>query len=175
MASAFAHALSAFAIGKVFPKVLMSKTVLFLGIISAVMPDADVIGFNYGIPYEHVLGHRGITHSFFFAFFWTLLLLVLFHKRNKLGDKKILFAYYFIATASHGILDGLTTGGEGVAYFAPFFNDRMFLPWELIKVSPLSIQRFFSDRGVEVILSEMIWVGIPSLVLIFIGMYLRKN
>jgi len=175
MASAFAHALSAYAIGKVFPKVLMRKSVLALGILSAVMPDADVIGFNYGIPYEHVLGHRGITHSIFFAVVWASLLLLIFHRRDLKKDKNVLFAYYFIATVSHGLLDGLTNGGEGVAYFAPFMNERMFLPWELIKVSPLSIKRFFSEWGLKVIMSEMIWIGIPSMILIAVGYYKNRS
>lgn len=175
MASAFAHAFSAYAIGKLFPKVLMRKSVFALGILSAVMPDADVIGFNFGIPYEHVLGHRGITHSIFFALVWAALLLLIFHRKEQLADKKILFAYYCIATVSHGLLDGLTTGGKGIAYFAPFMNERMFLPWELIKVSPLSIKRFFSEWGLQVIMSELIWVGIPSLILIGIGQYRNQK
>jgi len=174
LASAFAHALSAFAIGKVFPKVLMNKKIFVLGILSAIMPDADVIAFRFGIPYEHMFGHRGISHSLFFAAIWAFLLIVLFHAKADRRSKKTIYVYYLIATASHGILDGLTTGGRGIAYFAPFFSDRYFLPWKLIQVSPLSIERFFSEWGVKVIMSEAIWVGIPSIVLIAIGVYLNR-
>ncbi len=175
MASAFAHAFSAFAIGKVFPKALISKTVITLGILSAVMPDADVIAFRFGIPYEHMFGHRGITHSFFFAAIWALLLIGIFHAKDITKDKKVVFLYYFIATASHGILDGLTTGGRGVAFFAPLLDQRYFLPWKIIKVSPLSIERFFSEWGMQVIMSEAFWVGIPSLLLIFLGYYMNRK
>jgi inner membrane protein len=33
----------------------------------AVLPDLDVLGFHAGIPYEHPLGHRGLSHSLLFA------------------------------------------------------------------------------------------------------------
>jgi len=35
-----------------------------------------------------------------------------------------LFAYLFLATASHGVLDAMTNGGLGVAFFSPFDNRR---------------------------------------------------
>ncbi len=45
--------------------------------------------------------------------------------------------FLFVATISHGILDALTDGGLGVAFFAPFVNTRYFFPWTPIKVSPI--------------------------------------
>jgi len=27
------------------------------------IPDADVIMFAFGFPYEHLLGHRGLSHA----------------------------------------------------------------------------------------------------------------
>jgi inner membrane protein len=57
-----------------------------------------------------------------------------------------LFTYLFLATASHGVLDAMTDGGLGVAFFSPFDNRRYFLPWRPIVVSPISIARFFSGR-----------------------------
>ena len=29
----------------------------------SILPDADVLGFSLGIPYEYLLGHRGFFHS----------------------------------------------------------------------------------------------------------------
>src|SRR5438477_13211390 len=43
----------------------------------AMLPDADVIAFAFGIPYEHPFGHRGATHSFVFALFIAALAFVL--------------------------------------------------------------------------------------------------
>ena len=33
----------------------------------AILPDADVVAFAFGIPYGAMLGHRGLTHSLTFA------------------------------------------------------------------------------------------------------------
>ena len=35
--------------------------------VCAMLPDIDVVAFAFGIPYEDMFGHRGFTHSFFFA------------------------------------------------------------------------------------------------------------
>ncbi len=32
------------------------------------LPDADVLSFNFGVAYGNVFGHRGFTHSLVFAF-----------------------------------------------------------------------------------------------------------
>ena len=70
-----------------------------------------------------------------------------------------------MATVSHSILDALTTGGAGVAFFAPFDIDRYFLPWRVIKVSPISASRFFSEWGLKVLASEAKYIGLPCLIL----------
>jgi inner membrane protein len=54
----------------------------------------------------------------------------------------------------------MTTGGLGVAFFSPFSNERYFLPWRPIRVSPLSAG-FFSARGLAVLASELKWVWLP--------------
>ncbi|MFT6112793.1 MAG: inner membrane protein [Bacteroidia bacterium] len=58
----------------------------------------------------------------------------------------------------------MTTGGLGVAFFSPFENSRYFLPWSPIQVSPIGLKQFFSEWGLEVIKSEIIWIGIPLLI-----------
>jgi inner membrane protein len=85
-----------------------------------------------------------------------------------------LFAFFFGATASHGVLDALTNGGLGVAFFAPFSNTRYFFPWQPIEVSPLGIEPFLSSRGVEVMVSEFKWVWIPSGLLVLGAYALRR-
>ena len=66
MASIFAHGLVAYTTTKVIDS-KTSKLLLWLAIGSAMLPDADVIAFHFGIPYVHPLGHRGLTHSIVFA------------------------------------------------------------------------------------------------------------
>ncbi|HOY13966.1 MAG TPA: hypothetical protein PLY70_12545, partial [Saprospiraceae bacterium] len=48
----------------------------------------------------------------------------------------------------------------------PFKNERYFFPWQVIKVSPLGVEKFFSRWGLEVLLSELIWIGLPCLLFV---------
>ncbi|QCK16897.1 metal-dependent hydrolase [Mangrovivirga cuniculi] len=171
MASLFGHAFAASSLGMVFPAEIKTYKVILLGIICSVLPDIDVLAFNFGIPYENIWGHRGITHSLFFSLLTGILLVVLFYKKylaSKTGY--ILCFYFFICSASHIILDAMTTGGLGVAVFAPFDNQRYFLPFRPIKVSPIGIENFFTERGLNVIKSELIWIGIPGFIVITISL-----
>lgn len=176
MASIFAHAISAIAIGSAHPKpkVVTAKFWL-LGILCSVFPDADVLGFQFGIAYESFWGHRGFTHSFFFAFCAALLLVFVFYANTKRFSKMWwgLVSYFFLCMASHGILDAMTTGGRGIAFFSPFENSRYFLPWRGIQVSPLGVKNFFSEWGLEVLRSEWYWVWLPSLAIIFVSFLWR--
>lgn len=72
---------------------------------------------------------------------------------------------FFFCILVHDILDAMTNGGFGVAFFSPFSDQRFFLPWRPIEVSPISPRRFFTSRGLTVMASEFIWVVIPSLCL----------
>jgi inner membrane protein len=140
------------------------KRFLFFSILCAIIPDADVIGFKLGIPYSHVFGHRGFFHSLVFAFIFGLLVSSLFFKgKNKFVSKSHLlyWLYFFLLTASHGILDTLTNGGLGIALLSPFSNQRFFF-WDTpIKVSPIGIAAFLNKRSLLVIKSEMLWVWLP--------------
>lgn len=64
---------------------------------------------------------------------------------------------------SHGILDACTTGGLGVAFFWPVHLQRYFLPWQVIEVSPLSLTRFFTQKGLSILSSELFYVWLPCL------------
>lgn len=156
MASAFGHGFVGYTLSKLIDK-KQAKLLVILAIVSSIFPDADVVSFYIGIPYEAPLGHRGFTHSILFAILWGALLAFVFGKERKW----IFFWVIFLATISHGVLDALTTGGEGVGFFIPFNDTRYFFGYRPIKVSPLGIKRFFSEWGLKVILSEIIWIGIP--------------
>ena len=58
------------------------------------------------------------------------------------------------AAITHPLLDMLTDGGSGVMLLFPFSTERLFFPWRPIRVSPLSIARFF-DRAGEILWSEL--------------------
>lgn len=144
-----------------FPR-LPRGAVLF-GMIGSVLPDADVAAFALGIPYAHTFGHRGFSHSIVFALAFALLATIIV--RGRLAT----FAFLFLCTMSHGVLDAMTDGGLGVAFFSPFSNERYFFPWTPIRVSPLGAG-FFSARGVETLLSELVWVWVPLAMIAFLGL-----
>ncbi len=176
MASAFSHAIASVAIGKISFIKNIDKKFWLLGIFCAVIPDADAIGFKLGIAYESLWGHRGITHSFFFAALLAFAVTYFFYEKEKTGSNRwfSLFAFFFFATTSHSVLDAMTTGGLGVAFFAPFDNTRFFFPFRPIKVSPIGIASFFSEWGWRVLKSEFVWVWIPSFVVIGISHSVKK-
>lgn len=173
MASAFGHAALALGLAAVSSKPVRTPIIICCGIFSSIMPDFDVIAFKFGIPYQHMWGHRGITHSILFAILWALLCVVIYKKwKTNLSTQDYfnIFIFLFLCTASHGMLDAMTTGGMGIAFFAPFTNQRYFFPWRVIKVSPLSMEAFFSHRAIRILKSEAIWIGLPSLLLLIIGL-----
>src|SRR6185503_852863 len=115
---------------------------------------------------DSMLGHRGITHSIFFALLLGgLVVLLAFSKPVGAMSRRALFIYFVAVIASHSILDALVDGVWGVAFFAPFSSTRYFLPWRPIHSSPLGMN-FFSSAGATVILNELVWVWVPSLVAI---------
>lgn len=168
MASVFGHAAVAIGFSGPFCKKLISKKVITLGILSSILPDIDVLAYNRGIV-EGILAHRGLTHAPIFSLLWTLLLIALFHNRCIMKNKLLIAIYYFLCMASHGLIDGLTNGGEGISYFLPFSTSRFFLPWELIEVSPIGVSQFFSKWGFLVLKSEFIYLMLPSALIFFIS------
>ncbi len=143
-----------------------------LGAIVSVLPDADVLAFALGIPYESPFGHRGFTHSIAFALVIGVLCLPL--KSVIRASALAVFSISFISCISHALLDALTNGGLGVAIMWPFDDQRWFLPFRPIQVSPIGVQAFFSERGLRVIMSEIVWVFLPVLLLIsFSWLYKR--
>ncbi|HEY0029333.1 MAG TPA: metal-dependent hydrolase [Bacteroidia bacterium] len=176
MASAFGHALASIAIGSGYPKETRNTKFILLGIVCSILPDADVLSFKFGIAYEAFWGHRGFTHSFFFALLLGMLITFLFYKSVFFSKRAIGYILFFaLCTASHGILDAMTTGGLGVAFFSPFDTTRYFFPWRPIQVSPIGAGNFFSEWGIRVIKSEAIWIGIPSAIFILLMRIRRKK
>jgi inner membrane protein len=162
MASAFSHAIVALAMGKAFQNRELSWRALFLGALCSVVPDLDVIGFHFGVQYGDVWGHRGLTHSVVFAALIAGSLVALWYRGKPAVVMTGLFLYFFLCTASHGVLDAMTNGGLGVAFFSPFDTRRYFFPVRPVLVSPIGISEFFSAYGVRVIVSEVAWIWLPS-------------
>jgi inner membrane protein len=176
VASAFSHAVVALSIGTCFYRPGTPKRVWVAGALCSVIPDLDVIGFRFGIRYGDFWGHRGFTHSLLFSGLLACLVVLLgFRSGLPTLSRFALWMYFFLATASHGLLDATTDGGLGVAFFSPFDNHRYFLPWRPIRVSPIGAGRFFTHRGLEVLQSELLWIWLPAALLVLLAWLIRRR
>ena len=172
--TAVTHVVAAVSIGTV---IVPGRTKLIaLGAACAALPDADVIGLRLGIPYQHVLGHRGLSHSIAFALLLAALAIWLTQRRDAGHPPAARVGWlFFLATMSHGLLDALTDGGLGVAFFAPFQAERYFFPWRPIAVSPISIRRLLSGEGGAVVASELLIVWIPAALIAISAIWFRRR
>lgn len=125
-----------------------------MGVMSALsmLPDADVVAFALGIPYEAPFGHRGASHSLAAALGLGILALGIARARRLPPLRWALTT--FAVVASHGILDTLTDGGRGVALLWPLTDARLFAPWRPIPVAPIGLG-FLSPRGMSVAATEL--------------------
>jgi inner membrane protein len=176
-----------------------------VGVVCSMLPDIDVIGYRLGVPYGAFWGHRGFTHSVLFACLlagvvtilisWKALRLGMFRSGGKADpspEKRLgmtsggsggewrnawmaLWAYLFLVAASHGVLDAMTNGGLGVAFFSPFDTSRYFLPWRPIRVSPMGLSRFVSGRGLAVLQSESVWIWTPTGLVAMMACWMRRR
>lgn len=118
-------------------------------------PDADAIGFAFGIKYSDPLGHRGASHSLVVAL--ALGIGSFFYARRR-GWRPLRTAVIATVVAtSHGLLDTLTFGGGlGCALFWPFSDARFWAPWRPIPISPIGLA-ILSPYGLYVLLVELVY------------------
>ena len=83
MATIFSHPAIALGLFPWFRDVRNHKKILFTGALLTIAPDLDVLGLYAGIPYEHMLGHRGLSHSLLFAAFIAALHNLAFFASNR--------------------------------------------------------------------------------------------
>jgi len=176
MPSVISHAAFALAADAAFAPRGVPSHFWSFSIICSAIPDVDGIGFFFGIPYNHVFGHRGFFHFPFLGLLLSIFLVSVFFRNLKTFSKQWFFyiVFFFLLSSSHGILDAFTNGGLGVALMSPFDNMRYFFRWRPIMVSPIGIAPFFSQWGLAVIKSELVWVWLPSFLMVVIAYVLRR-
>ena len=118
----------------------------------AMLPDADVLGFRFGVHYADPWGHRGATHSFVFALM-VAALAWLVGRATRLPPWRTAVAVA-VAVVSHPLLDTMTDGGLGCALLWPFSDHRFFAPWRPIPVAPIG-RAFLSARGLRIAATEV--------------------
>ncbi len=176
MASIFSHAFVAYGVNSTFTEHPYWKRCLFFSIVLSVLPDADVIGFLIGVPYDSPWGHRGATHSIVFSMMMAALVTALFFRDYFQSKMRLLAAFTLLSLSaiSHGVLDAFTNGGLGVGFFWPFDNTRYFFPYHPVQVSPIGISAFFSHYGLKVLLSELIFIILPTTAFIIVSKIYSK-
>lgn len=134
MASSWTHAVGAIAIAAVAIPNTTQRRIWPLLAVAAVLPDVDAIGRPFGAGDLMWLGgHRALTHSVSAAIVVGLVL-TLFVSRSDapVRERCVLWSGLSLAIASHGVLDSLTTYGEGVQFWAPWSTGRYRAPWRIL-------------------------------------------
>lgn len=172
MATIFSHAIVGFTIAKLTTQPKTFARLPYIAAVCAMLPDADVLAFNFGIEYQSMWGHRGFSHSILFAVIVAVIYYLIFFrsKAQPITNSIIIFA----AILSHGLIDALTNGGLGVGFAIPFSSERYFFPYNPVLVSPIGA-RFFSHYGWQVLQSEFIFLIVPCLGALFVKFFLVKN
>lgn len=159
MPTVISHAAIPLALGVVLGPKKISRRLLLAGMAASMMPDLDVLGLKLGIEYADQFGHRGASHSIAFALALGVLAALLAPWLR--ARRWVAGAFVAAACASHPLLDMCTTGGLGAALWWPLSDQRLFFPSQVIKVSPLTVDRFLGPGGIAVIRSEILWIWLP--------------
>jgi len=175
MASIISHVAAGAALSIAFAPESASGRTWPVAIAAAVLPDVDSLLYYFRISDSPALGHRGFIHSPFLGLLMSALLMFLFFRDEALFSGRWFryFFVFFLAWASHGFLDALTNGGQGVAFLSPFSGKRYFFPWTPIQVSPMRIKSFFTPRGWSVFKNELVWIWLPGLMLVSVSRLAR--
>lgn len=164
MPAALTHGIVAIAAGRTAFRRTMPRRFWPLAILCSAAPDIDVGLMHYGVAYDDLWGHRGMTHSLVFAVALGFVVTTwLFRDWATFGRRRwwTLLVFFTLITASHGFLDAFTNGGLGIAFFAPFDTTRSFMPWTPIEVSPIGLGGFIRCGGLQTLVSEMLWIWLP--------------
>ncbi len=185
MCSAITHSLVGLAIARIGTSARMPARYWLAAAVLAAAPDLDAIGYSAGfhLPGEASLwSHRGLTHSIPFALLTAgIATLLLFPRRLGIDASGVapanlgwaspihrwrVWLILALAMASHGLTDMLTNGGSDIALFSPATSWRAKWAFRPVEVSPLSIGRFFTSRGLDILWSETKWVLLPAMVVL---------
>lgn len=164
MPTTLTHTVVGLGLAKVCAAQPMPLSFYGLAMALSLLPDLDVVSFRLRIAYGSRFGHRGFSHSLCCAVLISLGVAVL-------GSSYFAMPWWLLGGFSlgvvlaHSLLDALTNGGGGIAFFSPFDEGRYFFPWRPVQVSPIGLS-VFSRGGLRALLSEIVWIWLPLAVLV---------
>jgi inner membrane protein len=124
-----------------------------------VVPDLDAFSTA---PSNSPWGHRGFTHSLLFSLWLGALAASLTFRRLRVNFGW-LTAVFFVVTASHGLLDALTRGGEAIPFFWP--SAVRHGSWGPMPLPDIALE-LPDPRRSRALRSEMLWVWLPTAVVV---------
>ena len=159
MPTVFSHIAVPIAAAVALGRVRVPPLMLLGGMLACVLPDLDGIAFKLGISYGTMWGHRGYTHTLGFALLvgFAGLALARFWKVPAWQG----YVWMALCCFSHPVLDMFTNGGIAIPLYWPLSDTRFWSPWRPVEVSPVSFSRFMSQRGADVLLSELKTLWLP--------------
>ncbi len=167
MASSIGHGLVGWAFGVAADPNRASRRFSVACAAAGVAPDLDVLlHFLPGSTYAALGGHRGITHSLFFAAVVGAAISLIAFRRSELSRVRVWMGLAG-ALASHDVLDMLTSYGGGVTLFAPFSWEVVTFSWH--PLDPDAAARAASTAWGQLGLAvgnEVLWVWLPALAVV---------
>ncbi|HEX4560193.1 MAG TPA: metal-dependent hydrolase [Gemmatimonadales bacterium] len=175
MPSSLGHALAGAAIASPLARNPVPKRFWVAAILCAAAPDLDVLWHGY-VTWGSWAAHRGFTHSLTFAVLLGTLTAALAFREPRFAAVRWRYAVALVlATASHGFLDGMAVYGTPVMYFWPFSTHRYLLPWHLFGYEHFPRPMSIGHRVLRVVANEVLWIGIPSALLLAVTALFRKS
>jgi inner membrane protein len=129
----------------------------------SLLPDLDVVGVMLGVPDVGPCGHRGATHSLALPLLVAALAAAV-APRWRLQRWRLAWICG-MSTASHLLLDAMTTGSRGVPLLWPLTFHRFALPWRPIPNAPCGLE-YLSALGLRVASIELL-LFLPLLLVAF--------
>jgi len=166
--SSFSHAIGGLALGTPLLRGPVPRRYWWLAALCATIPDLDYL-WSRGFPHDHWLAHRGLTHSLLFAVVFAGLIAWAGFRPGTLSPSYwTRWGALALATASHGLLDSLSTYGAGPAFFLPLTTRRYFFPWRPISAGPGPHHHGIWGGLLETIGNEILWIWLPALLLLYL-------
>src|SRR5437868_7979131 len=135
MSTLYTHSALGLALGRLFTARRMPWFFWGLAVLLPALPDFDVM---WDAAYGTIWGHRGFTHTLCFALIVAAGTAAATYRYFKVNFWDLL-GFYFVATASHGIMDAFTNGGYGIPLFWPLTEQR-FGPWGPLQVPDIGFE-----------------------------------
>jgi inner membrane protein len=157
------HALLPLAVAAAVVRRRVPWRLIVVASLAAAAPDIDgAFKHFFGVPPHSIYSHRGATHSVFAAIVIGLIAAA-FHRWLRVPALTA-GAAVGGAAASHGLLDMMTDGGQGVAYLWPIRSFRLFADWRPIHSTAVHRAHLIHDIAVRVEL-ELWQLIIPMILL----------